>query len=92
VPAKPGRYRLRLKQDWCSIDPDGDSDSNFGGTFSNYGGQIIDVILRVSDPTGIENVVPESGEKVIYDIQGRRLDEITKPGIYIVNGKKVLVK
>ena len=92
VPAEPGRYRLRLKQDWCSIDPAGDSDSNFGGTFSNYGGQIIDVILRVSDPTGIEDIEAESGVKVIYDIQGRRLEEITKPGIYIVNGKKIFVK
>ena len=92
VPARTGRYRLRIKQDWCSIEPAGDCDSNFGGTFSNYGGQIIDVILRVSDPTAIESVGAESGVKVIYDMQGRRLDEITKPGIYIVNGKKILVK
>ena len=28
----------------------------------------------------------------IYDLQGRRINEITKPGIYIVNGNKVLVK
>ncbi len=28
----------------------------------------------------------------IYDIYGRRIDEITTPGIYIVNGKKVIVK
>ena len=92
VPTKTGRYRLRIKQDWCSIDPAGDSDSNFGGTFSNYGGQIIDVVLRVSDPTGIEDVESEDNVKVIYDIHGRRLDEITKPGIYIINGKKILVK
>ena len=92
VPTKTGRYRLRIKQDWCSIDPNGDSDSNFGGTFSNYGGQIIDVVLRVSDPTGIEDVESEDDVKVIYDIHGRRLDEITKPGIYIINGKKILVK
>ena len=92
VPTKTGRYRMRIKQDWCSIDPAGDSDSNFGGTFSSYGGQIIDVILRVCDPTGIEDVEPEDNVKVIYDIHGRRLEEITKPGIYIINGKKILVK
>jgi hypothetical protein len=30
--------------------------------------------------------------KTIYDLQGRKLDAITAPGIYIVNGVKVLVK
>ena len=30
--------------------------------------------------------------KTIYDLQGRKLDTITAPGIYIVNGVKVLVK
>jgi hypothetical protein len=92
VPARTGHYRLRIKQDWCSIDPAGDSDMNFGGTFSNYGGQIIDVMLNVTDGTGVEEVETDGGDKVIYDISGRKLSEITKPGLYIVNGKKVLVK
>ena len=30
--------------------------------------------------------------KTIYDLTGRRVDAITTPGIYIVNGKKVFVK
>lgn len=30
--------------------------------------------------------------KTIFDLQGRKLDEITAPGIYIVNGVKVIVK
>jgi hypothetical protein len=35
----------------------------------------------------------ENGEvKTIYDLTGRRVENITAPGIYIVNGKKVLVK
>ena len=44
--------------------------------------------------TGIENVEVETAPvmKGIYDLFGRRLDAITAPGIYIVNGKKVLVK
>ena len=43
--------------------------------------------------TGIENVVTD-GEAIesIYDLTGRRVEKITKSGIYIVNGKKVLVK
>ena len=28
----------------------------------------------------------------IYDLTGRKLDEITKPGIYVIDGKKTLVK
>ena len=43
--------------------------------------------------TGIENIVVENNAiKGIFDIQGRKVEAITVPGLYIVNGKKVLVK
>ena len=43
--------------------------------------------------TAIEEVKTENGEvKTVYDLTGRRVEAITAPGIYIVNGKKVLVK
>ena len=43
--------------------------------------------------TGVENVVI-NGEAIesIYDLNGRKLEKVTEGGIYIVNGKKVLVK
>lgn len=45
------------------------------------------------DTTGVESVkVETAGKKVIYDLSGRRVNEMTQPGIYIVNGKKVMVK
>ena len=42
--------------------------------------------------TAVEEVETENAEAVIYDLSGRRINEITEAGIYIVNGKKVLVK
>ena len=43
--------------------------------------------------TGIEEVIgDDSSVKGIYDITGRKIETITAPGIYIVDGKKVLVK
>ena len=43
--------------------------------------------------TGIDEVKGESGKvKGVFDMQGRKIDAITAPGLYIVNGKKVLVK
>lgn len=54
---------------------------------------IVDVVFGEEDKvTSIENIAVENAENVIYDITGRRVNEITKAGIYIVNGKKVLVK
>lgn len=45
--------------------------------------------------TGIEDVMSESdanGNAAIYDIYGRKVDSITNSGIYIINGKKTLIK
>lgn len=42
--------------------------------------------------TGIDNVTAADGTNEIYDMYGRKIKEITSAGIYIVNGKKVLVK
>lgn len=45
------------------------------------------------EETGIDEVKGENVKvKAIYDLTGRRIDSITAPGIYIVNGKKTLVK
>ena len=46
----------------------------------------------LNDPTGVEEVKAENGKvKAIYDLQGRKVAEPVK-GIYIIDGKKVLVK
>ena len=43
--------------------------------------------------TGINEVKGENGNvKAIFDLTGRRVENITAPGIYIVGGRKVLVK
>ena len=103
APEKPGVYRMRVKLDWCNIDPNGDNDTAFGDFMSN-GGQIVDFLLEVAEndnSLGIEDVEDAEEEETdivdsvvegIYDMQGRKLEEITKPGLYIINGKKVYVK
>ena len=49
--------------------------------------------LTVTNTTAIEEVKGENVKvKAIYDLTGRRINEITIPGIYIVDGKKVFVK
>ena len=42
-------------------------------------------------PIGIDGIEAE-GEQTIYDLTGRKIETITKGGIYIVNGKKVVIK
>ncbi len=46
---------------------------------------------EIEVPEGIDNIV-ENTVKVIYDITGRRVNAVTAPGIYIINGKKCIVK
>ena len=42
--------------------------------------------------TGIGGVLSDEIDAVIYDARGRKVKNITLPGIYIVNGKKIYVK
>ena len=42
---------------------------------------------------GIDQVsVENSATNVTYDLSGRRITLVNRPGLYIVNGKKVLKK
>ena len=48
--------------------------------------------FTITGTTGIEKVDTEAEKDVIHDLTGRKIEAITKAGIYIVNGKKILVK
>ena len=80
---------MRFKQDWCNIDPMGDADGKFDD-FKQNGGQIVDVTLEVVAPTAISGVSVNKSN-VYYDLSGRAVENPAN-GIYIVNGKKILVK
>ncbi len=42
--------------------------------------------------TGVENVEVENEVKAIYDLTGRKVETISAPGIYIINGVKRVVR
>ncbi len=48
------------------------------------------IIGRALNPTSITDVETSDndGEKEIYTVQGVRVDRITSPGVYVINGKK----
>lgn len=53
--------------------------------------------ITETDFTGIDEVKDmrtddKAGNKSVYDLNGRKVNQITAPGIYIINNKKVLVK
>lgn len=49
------------------------------------------ISFNFGTPTGIDEVSVENRNDVIYDLSGRRVQKATN-GLYIINGKKVLVK
>ena len=50
-------------------------------------------VQYVSGTTAVEEIEGENENvKIVYDLSGRRVNEMTKPGIYIVDGRKVVVR
>ncbi|MBE6297779.1 MAG: hypothetical protein E7088_04700 [Bacteroidales bacterium] len=51
------------------------------------------VLVAAGSSSSIENVNTDNNAvEGIFDIQGRRIENIAAPGLYIINGRKVLVK
>ncbi|MCD8297236.1 MAG: hypothetical protein LUC88_06660, partial [Prevotella sp.] len=48
--------------------------------------------IEMSGPEGSQYAADGSGNDVIYNLQGIRVNNMSKKGIYIVNGKKVAIK
>ena len=92
--AEAGTYTLNLKD--IVVDYAGESHvDDWGYTYYEWhakNGCIDKTYTWTIADTAIEDVEAENSEKVIYDLTGRRVENITNAGIYIVNGKKVLVK
>ena len=96
----PGYYTYR-----CN--PATFGDANFGRWLANHDSvnpedcrvnpalDIANVLVynsRVPEPTGIENVNAEIGSELVFDLQGRRVQNMDKKGVYIVNGRKIVKK
>ena len=60
------------------------STSNAPSFIMNFGGNATGVEITLTDGA--------TGEQVVYDLYGRRVTEVTKGRLYIVNGKKVFIK
>lgn len=66
------------------------------GFFCAYAGGAknteFDYKVGASNKVGVAGIDAENGERVVYTINGLRVNGELTPGLYIINGKKVLVK
>lgn len=86
APAKAGKYYVRFKVDWNSVEPGGSSVQNI----INNGGYIVDAVLQVGDGdvVGINQLLNQQ-DAHLYDLQGRSVLNAQK-GVYINGGRKVI--
>lgn len=96
IPIESGKYRIRFKMDWNSVDAGGQVAADGTCTGTNgilaNGGSIVDVTLLVNDidNSSIGSISPDlTQSSTTYDLQGRKVDG-TSRGIYIKNRKKIV--
>ena len=85
-------------------EPGAFGDANYGRWLNNHSSvnpadcrvspalDIANVLVYNSRATAITNVTTETGSNEIFDLQGRRVQNMDKKGVYIVNGRKVVKK
>lgn len=71
--------------------PDLNGPYNTNNFFDTYGLYFDNIFFVAESSVALETPKAES-ETVIYDVMGRRLMNAEREGLYIINGKKVLVK
>ncbi len=82
---RKGRIRVIYQNAWKTISGPNATEI--------WEGQALDIPLMVQEPNSLDRVEePQTtAPEGIYDLQGRRLNSITVPGIYIIDGKKTIV-
>lgn len=83
--AMEGEYKLNLADVTVRYGYD-------AAAYEYYAFGYIEGTYTFDNTTAIEDVEAEAEGTVIYDLTGRRINEITKAGIYIVNGVKKVIK
>ena len=85
LPDRISYYDIKVDEDYCFKDD----------LTINY--TLFHTVLGINEPYGKQDPEPtgiqtlqQDDETVIYDLLGRRVKQITGPGIYIVNNRKVM--
>ena len=53
---------------------------------------VLNAVITMIAPDAINGIALDAEKNVVYDLAGRRVKNVVKGNLYIVNGKKVLVK
>ena len=61
-------------------------------TVRTSNGLSAECFVIVQGASGIDNVKADSSNAPVYDLSGQKVSDTTKKGIYIVGGKKVVVR
>ena len=83
---KAGTYSLTIGADWAYCYSSNWMDIYF------IEENVLYTFTVTGNSTAVNEIETEEAEAVIYDITGRRIEKITVPGIYIINGVKTIVK
>ena len=94
-----GVFRFVLGDNLTILEPEGAEFVDYSGKEEDFGnvqvaGKVQTHVVIGKMGSGVEEIDATSPayDSTIYDINGRRLERITRPGFYIVGGKKVLVR